>query len=366
MAISKIIFNNEVQMDVTDTTATPEDVEGGKYFTQANGVRTAGTDTDRVKGSGTSGYLMKWTGATSATNGPQLGNSTTTFLRNDGQWSAPVGTTYAGATTAAAGLMSADDKKKINSIATSAEVNQNAFSYIVVGSSTVAADSKTDTLTLAAGNNVTLTPATGTDTITIAATNSTYANATTATAGLMSTDDKKKLNSIASSAQVNPSFTAFTGKPTANSSPAFGGSVTISQISQSTSGQVSGTDRTITIPSATATTAANGLMSSSDKQKLNSIATSANIGVTGSGTNNYIAKWNGTTALTNGPAFGSATNTFLRNDGSWAIPASGTTNSNIIDGSGSSALHQINSYANGNYTFAEGYQTSASSYSGHS
>ena len=84
MAISKVILNNEVQMDVTNTTATPEDVEGGKYFTQANGVRTAGTDTDRVKGSGTSGYLMKWAGATSATNGPQLGSSTTTFLRNDG------------------------------------------------------------------------------------------------------------------------------------------------------------------------------------------------------------------------------------------------------------------------------------------
>lgn len=48
-------------------------------------------------------------------------------------------------------------------------------------------------------------------------------------------------------------YTSFTGKPTANATPAFGGTVTISQISQSTTGQVSGTDRTITIPSTIAT-----------------------------------------------------------------------------------------------------------------
>ena len=42
--------------------------------------------------------------------------------------------------------------------------------------------------------------------------------------------------------------------------------------------------------------------------------------VTGSGTSGYIAKWNGTNTVTNGPAFGSATTTYLRNDGSWATP----------------------------------------------
>ena len=47
-----------------------------------------------------------------------------------------------------------------------AEVNQNAFSNITVGSTTVAADSKTDTLTLA-GSNVTLTPDVNNDKITI-------------------------------------------------------------------------------------------------------------------------------------------------------------------------------------------------------
>ena len=79
-------------------------------------------------------------------------------------------TTYSAATTSANGLMSSGDKTKLNGIATGAEVNQNAFSNVVVGSTTVSADSKTDTLTLVAGSNVTLTPDATNDKITIAAT----------------------------------------------------------------------------------------------------------------------------------------------------------------------------------------------------
>lgn len=48
------------------------------------------------------------------------------------------------------------------------EVNQNAFSNVKVGSSTIAADSKTDTLELVAGTGITLTPDTTNDKITIA------------------------------------------------------------------------------------------------------------------------------------------------------------------------------------------------------
>jgi hypothetical protein len=57
------------------------------------------------------------------------------------------------------------------------DTNQNAFSNVAVsGQSTVAADAATDTLTLAAGSNVTLTTDAGTDTVTIASTdtNTTY------------------------------------------------------------------------------------------------------------------------------------------------------------------------------------------------
>lgn len=69
------------------------------------------------------------------------------------------------------------EKDKLSGIASGAEVNQNAFSNVTVGSSTIAADSKTDTLTLIAGSNVTITPDTTNDRVTISATNTTYSAA---------------------------------------------------------------------------------------------------------------------------------------------------------------------------------------------
>ena len=61
-----------------------------------------------------------------------------------------------------------------------AEKNQNAFSNVTVGSTTIAADSTTDTLTLVAGTNVTITPDATNDKITISATdtNTTYSAGT--------------------------------------------------------------------------------------------------------------------------------------------------------------------------------------------
>lgn len=61
------------------------------------------------------------------------------------------------------------EKNKLAGIAKKAEVNQNAFSNVKVGSTTIVADSKTDTLTLAAEKGITLTPDATNDKITIAA-----------------------------------------------------------------------------------------------------------------------------------------------------------------------------------------------------
>ena len=71
------------------------------------------------------------------------------------------------------------EKNKLSGIATGAEVNQNAFSKVVVGSTTVEADTKTDTLTLVAGSNVTITPDATNDKITISSTHTTYGGAGT-------------------------------------------------------------------------------------------------------------------------------------------------------------------------------------------
>lgn len=143
------------------------------------------------------------------------------------------------------------EKTKLASIAEGAQVNQNAFSNVVVGTTTVAADSTTDTLTLVAGDNVTLTPNATSDSITIAATDTVY---------------------------THPSYTARTGVPTANQTPSFGGTFTISQpVSDSTGHITAINSRTVTIPSSAASTSANGLMTSTQVTKLNGIAEGAQV-----------------------------------------------------------------------------------------
>lgn len=54
---------------------------------------------------------------------------------------------------------------------------------------------------------------------------------------------------------THPSYTALTGKPTQNGGPTFGGTFTVSQVKTDATGHVTSlTDRTLTIPTDTATT----------------------------------------------------------------------------------------------------------------
>lgn len=85
------------------------------------------------------------------------------------------------ATTSSNGIMSNTDKAKLDGIASGAQVNQSAFSNVLVGSTTIQADNVTDTLELVAGNNISLTPDATNDRVTIAVTG-TVAAATTAAA----------------------------------------------------------------------------------------------------------------------------------------------------------------------------------------
>lgn len=150
------------------------------------------------------------------------------------------------------------EKNKLAGISENAEVNQNAFSNVVVGSTTISADSKTDTLTLVAGNNVTLTPDSTNDKITIAAKDTTYSAATTSSAGLMSASDKSKLDGIAIGATkitVDTALSSTSINPVQNK-----------VINSALSGKAG---------TSVATTSANGLMSAADKTKLNGIATGA-------------------------------------------------------------------------------------------
>lgn len=83
---------------------------------------------------------------------------------------APAGWVAPAATGSSNGAMSNVDKTKLDGIQNGAEVNQNAFSSVLVGSTTIQADSKTDILELAAGANISLTPDAVNDRVTVAVT----------------------------------------------------------------------------------------------------------------------------------------------------------------------------------------------------
>lgn len=78
-----------------------------------------------------------------------------------------MGHTHGAATSSSDGMMTAADKVKLGSIHAGAEENQNAFSVVDVGGTLLQADNKTDTLTFAAGNNISLIPDAANDRITI-------------------------------------------------------------------------------------------------------------------------------------------------------------------------------------------------------
>ena len=127
------------------------------------------------------------------------------------------------------------EKTKLAGIAEGAEVNQNAFSNVKVGSTTVAADSKTDTLEIAGGTGIDAVGDTTNDTVTLSLNSATQASlgkadsavqsvkinggselkdasgnvniplavatgSTGAKAGALSADDKKKLNDLGTAA----------------------------------------------------------------------------------------------------------------------------------------------------------------------
>ena len=121
---------------------------------------------------GTGAKPIQYRGAAIAA-GTLAANRTYEFVYTGAQYElvgdVDTNTTYSLATASNDGLMAKGDKGKLDGIAVGAEVNQNAFGNILVGSTTIAADTKTDTLTFVAGTNVTLTPDATNDKLTIAA-----------------------------------------------------------------------------------------------------------------------------------------------------------------------------------------------------
>lgn len=99
--------------------------------------------------------------------------------RYDGtQWVAISANAIPKATNDVDGLLTKEDYAKISSIQNGAEVNQNAFSKVAVGSTTVSADSKIDTLTLVEGSNVNISADSDANKITISSTDTKYTHPT--------------------------------------------------------------------------------------------------------------------------------------------------------------------------------------------
>lgn len=83
------------------------------------------------------------------------------------EYFSPSGHRHNNASTSSDGFMSSADKTKLDGVATGAEVNQNAFGNVAVGSTTLQADNKQDTLYIAAGSNVSIAADETNDKITI-------------------------------------------------------------------------------------------------------------------------------------------------------------------------------------------------------
>jgi hypothetical protein len=181
------------------------------------------------------------------------------------------GHTHSVVTTTADGLMGKDDKIKLNGIAAGAEVNQNAFSNIAVsGQTTIAADAETDTLTLAAGTNISITTDATNDKITIGVTGITsgaeinqnaFSNVKVGTTTI-SADTKTDTLELTAGTAITLTPDATNDKVTV--------AVDSSQFAASSHVGSTGTAHGV------ATQSAAGFISTSDKTKLDNIAIGAN------------------------------------------------------------------------------------------
>lgn len=121
------------------------------------------------------------------------------------------------------------EKTKLSGIASGAEVNQNAFSNVKVGTSTIAADGKTDTLELVAGDNVTLTPDTTSDSITIGVTVPEGVAPYTSNPAMDGTASPGSSSNYSRGDHVHPSDTSKVSTSTTVNGHALTGNVTVSK-----------------------------------------------------------------------------------------------------------------------------------------
>ena len=191
------------------------------------------------------------------------------------KWATIEETVYDEATSEKSGLMSASDKEKLDGIAANAnKYTHPSYTQRQSGLYKVTVDNTGHVSAVAAVTKSDIT-ALG---IPAQDTNTTYTVATTSKDGLMSSEDKTKLDGIASGANkyTHPSFTQRVSglyKVTVNNQGHVTNAVAVTKEDITALG-IPGQDTNTTYSAATTSTA--GLMSAADKVKLNGIATNAN------------------------------------------------------------------------------------------
>lgn len=264
------------------------DKNGKDLTSYVTGLSVNGRTVTFTRGDGTSGSIQTqdtnttysaFKGATSSAAGgtglvpaPASGQQAR-FLRGDGTWQTPPNTTYGNATTSTDGLMSSEDKTKLDGIATGANkythpsyTNRASGLYKI----TVDAQGHVSAATAVTKSDITALGIPAQDT------NTTYVAATDDSDGLMSAEDKAKLDGISAGANAytHPSFTARNSglyKITVNNQGHVTAATAVAKGDITALG-IPAQDTTYT----NATTSKDGLMSSEDKTKLDGIATGAN------------------------------------------------------------------------------------------
>ena len=270
----------------TDTTYTFTNGTNGFKVTPSGGsaqtVTVTPSITNNVTGSGTNAYLAKFTGANTIGNGPAIGSDTTKYLRNDGTWQVPPDHTYN-----FSGVDFVSGNKDTGSHDANATTANGHYYYSYNGPTTAMGASTNDGALYVASYNGSWIGQIAQD----------YRNGNIFVRG-----------------KNNGTWQTWK-KPDA-------GSVNGYTVAKSVPSDAVFTDTTYTFAGGTNKFT---VTPSGGSAQTVTVTPSITNNVTGSGTSAYLAKFTGANTIGNGPAIGSDTTKYLRNDGTWQVPPNDNT-----------------------------------------
>lgn len=210
-------------------------------------------------------------------------------------------TTYSDATTSASGLMSASDKSKMDRLGTASTKD-------------VATSGNASSTQVVMGNDTRLTDSRPASDVSSWAKASSKPSYTASEVGLGNVTNDKQVKGLSSgTTEGHVVLFGTNGYSIKDSGYTIGKSVPSNAVF---------TDHTYTFASGT-----NGFTVTPSGGSAQAVTVTPSItnNVTGSGTSGYIAKFNGGNTITNGPAIGTDTTKYLRNDGTWVKPPNDNT-----------------------------------------